>query len=482
LGFFSLFFFLGLLEIGLRIAGHFYFRNQMFNISYRRPRGPEIKDIPGSHTVLCVGDSFTRGDEVPYDKTYPGQLAKLINQKTDNKEFVVINQGICGYNSRQLLKFLPSWIKHYKPDSIILLVGATNRFNPWGYNLHSEGGIFSSFKNMICDLRISKMIKIISLNLKGRRLHWDSRHILAEDKGDAFRIDGQAMEPTRSDIAMYHYEKMEDLKSPIDNDPVSLVWLHHNNGRTQQALQLCHELLQTDPYSPRVLFAMGCMYLQTGKHQEAAQCYESAFRHNPNSEFALNGLVHFYREMGDIYVRQGRYGLAIESFLRAIELDPREYDNYYMVSKVYDLQSKYDSVSVFGIFQKMIKANPHLKNNRLFMNYLNLFKDKQDWEAKISKWMEQDLEKIARLCHRKNVRLIIQNYPVSYPMANKVLEEVARRHSLAFVENCAVFNYLTSKEKREVYFFDDDHCTPQGHRVMAANIYKTLVKEGIVLE
>jgi len=482
---FSFIFFLGMLEIGLRITANFYFQKEMFDARYRRPRGLVNEDIRGSYVILCVGDSFTRGDEVAYNETYPVQLQAILNSKNPHKKFVVINQGICGYNTRQLLKFLPGWLRYYQPDLVIILDGATNRFNPWGYNLNPNAGLFSNIRDKACDLKVYKMLKLIVLNLRSRMLYLNSRHILSEDAADAFRIDGIAKKPTRSDKISDYYDRLESIKQPLKDNPFYLAWFYYNTGKIEQAIELGKKIIYTDPYPPRVLCTLGYFYLiRTGEYQKAAECYKEAVEKYPPSEFITCNLVFFYREAAsEIYLKHGKYyDLAVENFLKAIELDPQENDNYYGMSKAYDMQSRYDSEYIFKFFQDMLKADAKLKDNKLFMNYLNLFSDKQGWEGKIKEWMENDLEAMVNLCQSRNVKLVMQNYPISYPMANNLLRKVADKHSLPFVENCSVFDKLISQEKRRVYLLDDDHCTQKGHHVMAENIYRVLAKERICAE
>ncbi|MFC1698407.1 GDSL-type esterase/lipase family protein [Candidatus Omnitrophota bacterium] len=477
ISFFSLILSLGLLEIGLRSIGHFYFHQQIFDVTYRQPRGPQVKDAIDNYVILCVGDSFTRGDEGPYEETYPAQLAELLNANNRQQKFSVINQGVCGYNSRQLLKYLPNWLKHYRPDAVVILVGATNRFNPWGYNLQAKQDIGAAFKDMISDLRVFKMIRLIMLNLKSKTLGWNSRYILTQDNDDTFRIDGGTRERTRSDRASDYYEIMELINSPSEDDQLAMVWFYCNTGQVERALKLCQESLIGNPDSENLSGTLGYIYLfKTRQYQQAAECYQQAFERNRQSEIALSNLAFFYREMGTIYTRKGSYALAIEYFLKSIQLDPNEHDNYYTLLKAYNLQSKFDSNFILSAFQTMIAENPDLEQNRLFINYFSLFKDKQGWEQKINKWMEKDLEKIVKLCQQNKVKLVVQNYPIAYPMANGVLAKIAQKNSLTFVENRAVFHRLISSAKRDIYLLDDDHCTEQGHRVMAENVYRELIK------
>ena len=89
----------------------------------------------------------------------------------------------------------------------------------------------------------------------------------------------------------------------------------------------------------------------------------------------------------------------------------------------------------------------------------------------------QDLENMVKLCQKNNIKLIIQNYPYSYPSANTSLKNVALKYSLAFVNNRSVFKLLIAKDGEDKYFRNYDHCTAKGYKIMAKNVYKVLISE-----
>jgi hypothetical protein len=63
-------------------------------------------------SVLVVGDSFTFGDEVSNQETWPAILERLIRRP-------VINAGVFAYGTDQAFLRLKSLIPEYKPDTII---------------------------------------------------------------------------------------------------------------------------------------------------------------------------------------------------------------------------------------------------------------------------------------------------------------------------------------------------------------------------
>jgi lysophospholipase L1-like esterase len=93
--------------------------------------------------VLCLGDSFTEGDAVAYDKSYVAVLRKLW-QKQGKQSVEVLNGGVCGsdpfYNYWHYKEVLSS----YRPDLVIQTIsshdlmndimarGGLDRFNQYG--------------------------------------------------------------------------------------------------------------------------------------------------------------------------------------------------------------------------------------------------------------------------------------------------------------------------------------------------------------
>lgn len=491
IGIVSFIFFFGLLEIGLRIAGHLYWLKKFSSIE--KTDIFVYENVSDAYTVLCVGDSFTFGESLPGHDTYPGQLTEKLRTVDTFRKFLFINGGKCEFNSRQTLKLLPQWIKTQNPDLIILLVGAANRFNPSWYNVNAGQGVLTPLVEMIRNLRVFKMIRIIVLNLRWKYLGKGFEGVISgQERALSYDVDAGGIQKlvfvdsqgnkfrSRGKQAKNYIKKMIKIKASKEGDPLSIIWFYYNNGDTQKALAIAQENLEKNSMIPDILCAMGYIYFRTGQHQEAERCYKRAFKNDPSSELALCHLAYFYRELGFLNAKNGKCDQAVEYFLKAISLDPARSHNYYMLAKTYDLQSKYDIATILALLEKMKEDYPRLEESEVLRRYLGLFKNKNNWEANIRQWLMDDLESIAELCQEQNVKLIIQNYPIPYPMANNALKKIAEKYNLPFVDNCSVFHALISQEKRDIYLLDDDHCTVEGYRVMAENIYKRLISEGIV--
>jgi hypothetical protein len=80
--------------------------------------------------IFCIGDSNTYGAGVPRDQSYPAQLEKVLNAAAGEERFEVVNLGVPGSNSAQVLGRLPKYLQAYKPHLLIVLTGVNDYWNP----------------------------------------------------------------------------------------------------------------------------------------------------------------------------------------------------------------------------------------------------------------------------------------------------------------------------------------------------------------
>ncbi len=161
--------------------------------------------------------------------------------------------------------------------------------------------------------------------------------------------------------------------------------------------------------------------------------------------------------------------------MKAIESDPfYSYPSYWALVSLFKRQSRYGAGDIISFFDGLLHKHPALRESRLYMNYYAYFNDSKKWEDRIESWLAKDLEEIIKLCRENNIRLILQNYPYTYTRVNETLENTAMKFNVHFVDNHSVFQAFLTKDNYSDYFYDDEHCTPIGHQVMAENVFKTL--------
>jgi len=89
------------LEIILRVSGYFYFFSRRDNQIMTR-----LKEGTAKQVILCLGDSFTFGGGLDPKYSYPRQLQNIFDARKAEAKALVINGGICEYNSSQVLENL----------------------------------------------------------------------------------------------------------------------------------------------------------------------------------------------------------------------------------------------------------------------------------------------------------------------------------------------------------------------------------------
>ncbi|MBZ0165571.1 MAG: hypothetical protein K8I00_02105, partial [Candidatus Omnitrophica bacterium] len=83
-----------------------------------------------------------------------------------------------------------------------------------------------------------------------------------------------------------------------------------------------------------------------------------------------------------------------------------------------------------------------------------------------------DLNNILQRSRDNGIELIIQNYPYPYLETNTILQDFALAHDLRFVDQFQTFEKLENKDS---FFVDSDHCTREGHTIMAKNVLKAIL-------
>jgi hypothetical protein len=108
------------LEVGLRAAARF-----------ARPEArvaARLAPEPGERRILCIGDSHTYGSHLPAEEAYPGQLQRMLERVAGNP-WRVVNLGFPGQNSAQVRLGLARNIALYRPELVLVLVGANNTWS-----------------------------------------------------------------------------------------------------------------------------------------------------------------------------------------------------------------------------------------------------------------------------------------------------------------------------------------------------------------
>jgi len=84
-------------------------------------RGPIVpRRRSGARRVACIGDSYTFGEGVGDDETWPAQLAAELEREATTTKHEVMNCGVNSYDTRQEVRLLETRVLPYDPDLVLL--------------------------------------------------------------------------------------------------------------------------------------------------------------------------------------------------------------------------------------------------------------------------------------------------------------------------------------------------------------------------
>lgn len=143
-----------LAETALRLTGFIW--------SQKAPR-----PAGAGYTILCLGDSFTFGSGAPKENSYPLQLARLLNSNGQGLEFTVINGGLPGQNTSQILTELAQDLEETKPALVVLLAGGANCWNFFGYHSYRNKSPLARLADRLDTIKIVKLVRLLGSGAAG---------------------------------------------------------------------------------------------------------------------------------------------------------------------------------------------------------------------------------------------------------------------------------------------------------------------------
>lgn len=108
---------------------------------------------PGEFRILAVGDSFTFGNKVEQDETWPQQLEKILMEETGGP-VQVINAGLWGLDTKDEINELKKWAPKYSPEVVLLAyvqndVTSTTPIYPTDRNLWEKSHLYRLLREKV---------------------------------------------------------------------------------------------------------------------------------------------------------------------------------------------------------------------------------------------------------------------------------------------------------------------------------------------
>lgn len=436
-------------EVGLQLSG-FYIQNSRGNV-YQG-----VLDIVAStgdydQTILAVGDSFTFGGNVSNEHTFPFQLNELANKGPDHsRKYRVINAGKCEANTEIVLENFLDFFKTYRPNIVILLAGAADRYNFTNTRIENE------FRKESAEV-FNPVVN------KGTSWFWSLKTVtLMRVIYTNFLIKGFWEFVSPEPIPQYHEEKI--MFSNLEH--LFTFYQMLNKGDIHEA-QVAFEAIKY-PGKTMTFFD-----LAQSDHYLSDEQLSQEFQNLANSPI-------YY------LTSKQRYKEAMDVIFKFLDVSPlNEYTQnlnffFHRLLLAFQFQEFYKAEDVALKIKKFLDENrDKIKDQRLrdlYEKYYLYFADQEKLRTQINLKRIENLEKIIEYALSHHAKIIIQNYPGQFLESNEVLENLAKKYSLPFVNQFQMAQDLVIKDGRKKYFDDDEHCTPLTYQFMASNLWEAIQK------
>ncbi len=351
---FGLFLCILLLEIGLRVGGSMF----LFFQEYKNRNTIRQK---GSYRIMCLGESTTAlGD----NNSYPRQLEEILNQRDIGIKFGVINKGVPGANTGDIVEQLEYNLDKYVPDMVIAMMGINDTKDVKVYESILQKKVLSFFRS----LRIYELGKLLWLHISSNtgetRTDMPSTFIMIDGLGQPVSIDEDEKE----------YRKKIELNPKNDGAYSKLGWCYKERAKYHEPEEIIEEngekkLGNNIPSTMTAYNMLEWRCFDKGEYEENEKIVRKIIELNPENDEA-------YVDLGQWYITQGEYGKSEKALKRAIELNPKnnrartELKHCYWHYKNYDTAEK--------MFKKAIELNP--ENEEAFIGLGACCRDKREYD------------------------------------------------------------------------------------------------------
>lgn len=225
-------------------------------LQQRKPIAPASGKV-----VLCVGDSWTHGigSLDPAAGSYPAQLQSSLHQH-GLREWSVVNCGLGGQNSRDVLERLPSQLAEYRPQWVCILVG--------------QNDVWSAPEKAAADQQAT-------FDHSAYRFRWRLPRLLKWALGNV-SMEVQAG-PAARDPVEWAPRKVEEPANPYAAEPSTWPWSEDISRRKEAAYRLsvtsdfpaavkAYEALRAElPGDPSVRSELVRVYAALARKEESAK-------------------------------------------------------------------------------------------------------------------------------------------------------------------------------------------------------------------
>jgi Flp pilus assembly protein TadD len=280
----------------------------------------------GAYRVMCVGESTTQNQ-------YPAFLEEILNRRGAGIRFSVIDRGMTGANTTDILARLESDIDRYRPETVIAMIGV----NDDGKHIPYETDFRSRTMPFLKRLRIYKLGKLLQ-----SRLHADGERAAYRDKrGAAFANDSALMKTGWRYIseknmqeAQRAFKRAAETERGNDSAYMILGWLSIDQKRYAEVERSFKKALELNPRNESAYIELGWLYRTQRRFSEAEQLFKKGIALNPESARLHENLAALYYRLDEDALSKSYSQKA--SLLRRRYYNPRTVENYLELKRILD--------------------------------------------------------------------------------------------------------------------------------------------------
>ena len=312
------------LELGLRLGGWAI-------LSFQEHRNENVIREGGTLRILCLGESTTAHMR---ENSYPSQLQKILNKNNFGVNFIVINEGIRGITTRDILRQLPDNLNKYHPDMVITMMG----INDSGILPYEDISLPGPLR-FLRELKVYKLATLLWLHIANK--------LEAIQEKDSFSINTMLSTKFKKEE-----EKLQKatVTNPKDDKAYLLLGSYYlDSARFQEAEETFKKAIMVDPGNDSAYFGLGRCYAETARFKEAEEQFQKAVALNPQNYKA-------YTELGLYYLSEGRLQDIEDKLKKIIERDPSDGKAYSLLGQYYMYVGRNQEAEV--MLKKAVKLNP----------------------------------------------------------------------------------------------------------------------------
>lgn len=407
------------LEIGLRLGGWAF-------MQVREARNRAALKNDKAVRILCLGESTTA---LGGDHAYPRLLERILNETGGERTYRVINRGIPGITTDDIVAGLDDAVSRYSPHIVVTMMGINDDVKePLSWHDRIPG-----------QLRVVRLFGLIA------------RHV-----AERLSFTEAAREKAVYESMLHGWEEA----------------LAGNGARAEKAFL---EQLAQDPDNPESYLDLSSWYAFNGQFNQSLTVLAEGRKKFPDN-------IDLRLHRGTVYLFQKRWVDAQEVFYEIVQTTEYNDDAYMGLAWAFMQQGKYAPAE--ELLRENLRLNPRdVTYGALILCYQkqgrNNMADRYRREAERRRvrmmlpGTQENYRQTYQYLHERGIPLIAVQYPRRDPgLLEAILGE---RPDVVIVDNQADFDAAVARDGYEAYFVnnfagDFGHGTAAGNRLLAENV------------